>query len=346
MSGGSESGEGETYSTYSLLHIASSFGEEEKIKNILNNIYLSKRPYPQKQPYGGTKQLQQPSQGSQGLGDYVESLCLDDRNLLDHRGNSPLFWACHFGQLETVEMLMNQYHMPVNRQNKEGDTPLAVSVKSGSFDVVCTLLDHGANPNIPNLRAETPLHIASCFGYSDICRELIKFGGWIDAEDDCGDTPLHWAVREEQVEIVEVLLSLGADPYHLNEDDESPLNLAESVGSDSLVNVFDSIACPVEIEIDGEAYGFPFMSNDTTFSKEETSNSMDVDVVNSDDSVGGNVDINEIDTSGTVYPSSLGKEEEYLYLAGKDLDKYINGGEKNIPKGTFNKVQHVLIENT
>jgi len=331
MSGESGSGDGgETYFCLSLLHqLASSFGEEEKIKDILKNFTRpSQRTTldPQNSLHKNEKQLQQPSQGSQGLGDYVESLCFDDRTLLDHRGNSPLFWACLFGNNDTVEMLIEQFHMPVNRQNNDGETPLAVGVKSGSFDVVCTLLDNGANPNIPNLRAETPLHIACCLGYSDICRELIKFGGWIDAEDDCGDTPLHWAVREEQLEIVEILLSLGADPYHLNEDDESPLNLAESVGSDSLVNAFDSIACSSEIEIDGEAYGFPFSHdyNAREHSKEDTSNSMDVDVVYSDDSISsGNVDINEIDTSGTVYPSSLGKEDEFLYVAGKDMQKYL-----------------------
>jgi hypothetical protein len=211
-------------------------------------------------------------------------------------------------------MLIKQFHMPVNRQNNDGDTPLAVGVKSGSYDVVCTLLDNGANPNISNLKAETPLHVASCLGYSDICRELIKFGGWIDVEDDSGDTPLHWAVREEQIETVEMLLSLGADPYHLNEDDESPLSLAENVGSDTLVNAFDSISYSVEIETDGEA-GFSFGKGDFNtkeHSKEDTSYSMDVDVVSED---------SQSDISGTVYPSSLGNEDEFLYIAGKDMQK-------------------------
>jgi len=261
MSDSGSSEDGETYSCFSLLQVAQSLnGEEEKMKDILR-ILTSKL---QNRPNGET--LQKSSQGSL-FGDCVDSKSFDDRTLLDHRGNSPLFWACLFGQHETVDMLITQFHMHVNRQNKDGETPLAVGVKSGSFDVVCTLLDHGANPNIPNLKAETPLHYASCLGYSDICKELIKFGGWIDVEDDCGDTPLHWAVREEQIEVIEILLSLGADPYHLNEDDESPLNLAESGCSEALVNTFDSITYSVDIDI-GLA-GFSF-SNDREHSKENS----------------------------------------------------------------------------
>jgi hypothetical protein len=261
-----------------------------------------------------------------------QPLFFDDSKLLDHRGNSPLFWACHFGQNDTVNLLIKDYHMPINRQNFDGDTPLAIGVKSGSYDVVCTLLDCGANPNIPNVRAETPLHIAACFGYSDICKEIIKFGGWIDAEDDCGDTPLHWAVREEQVDIVGILLGLGADPYHENEDNESPFNLAESVGSESIVNVFDSIAGTKdtkETEIDGEAFDFTFMkSNDYRISKglDESSNAMEVDVTNSDDSVHGTVEI-DVNSSGTVHPSSFGKEDEYFFLAGLE-EKNINEEKK------------------
>lgn len=252
----------------------------------------------------------------------------NDKNILYHNGNSPLFWACLFGQNETVKVLVEKYQMPVNRQNNDGDTPLTVSVKNGAYDVVCTLLDHGANPNIPNLRAETPLHVSCCFGYSDICKELIKFGGWIDAEDDCGDTPLHWAVREEQIEIVELLLTLGANPFHLNEDEESPLKLAESVGSEALVNAFDSFAWSTGSEIDGDAYIFSVISsNDFGFSKDLPKGESSMDVVYSDDSLsGGNSEDLEVvvNTSGTVYPSSLGKEDEYIFLAGKD-EKYSTG---------------------
>jgi ankyrin repeat protein len=259
---------------------------------------------------------------------------LDDKNILFHDGNSPLFLSCLNGHNEIVKMLLEKYQLPVNKQNHEGETPLALCVKNGDYDVVCTLLDYGANPNISNLRAETPLHLASCFGYTDICKELIKFGGWIDAEDDCGDTPLHWAVREEQIEIVQILLALGANPFHENEDEESPMKLAESVGSDSLVNVFDAIASTDGNDVDGEVYGLSLVSSNDIGSIgvpkeiEPTLLLNSMDYVNSDDSSGGNVDFEVIDTSGTVYPSSLGKEDEYIFLAGKD--------DKNPPRRSVN----------
>jgi len=219
-----------------------------------------------------------------------------------------------------VNLLIKRYKMPVNRQNEDGDTPLAVGVKSGNYDVVCALLDHGANPNIPNLRAETPLHIAACFGYEDISKELIKYGGWIDAEDDCGDTPLHWAVREEQLAIVGLLLRLGADPHHVNEDDESPINLVENVGSDALVNAFDSIAGSTnglnETGFDGVSDVFSYMNSNcfkiSRGSSKDDSNSMEIELGNSD------IDV-DINSSGTVHPTSFGKDDEYMHSsAGKE----------------------------
>jgi len=164
----------------------------------------------------------------------------------------------------------------------------------------------------------------------DICKELIKCGGWIEAEDDCGDTPLHWAVREEQREVVEMLLALGANPFHLNEDEESPIILAESVGSEAIVNVFDAIASTSGNEVDGDAYGFSLVSSNDIGSvgvPKETELSTSMEFVISDDSSDGNVDI-EVNTSGTVYPSSLGKEDEYIFLAGKD-EKYPPGSSVN-----------------
>jgi len=45
-------------------------------------------------------------------------------------------------------------------------------------------------------------------------------------------------VREEKVDIVRLFLSVGSDPGHLNYDEETPLMLAEMVGSPSMKEAF------------------------------------------------------------------------------------------------------------
>jgi len=59
----------------------------------------------------------------------------------------------------------------------------------------------------------------------------------LDSEDEFGDTPLHYAIREDQAEIVEYLISMGADLDHMNQDDETPAELAEMVASDEVKKV-------------------------------------------------------------------------------------------------------------
>jgi len=226
--------------------------------------------------------------------------------------------------------------MPVNKQNYEGESPLSMAVMNGSYETVISLLESGANVNAANIRSETPLHLAACFGYVDICKELLRYGGWIDTEDDCGDTPLHWAVREEQREVIELLLNCGADPNHLNEDDESPQMLAESVSSESIVNVFDSIAASdMDTDLDAEANGFIFMNSSEFLATTKrpsisVNDESSIDVELSDDSIGrsGNIEI-DISSSGTVYPSSLGKEDEYIHVAGKPVNNIHNHNLNN-----------------
>jgi len=100
---------------------------------------------------------------SSSNGIHVSKTSLDERNLLDHQGNSPLFWAARYGRVDVVHLLIHQYNLPINRQNFEGESPLSMAVMSGSYETVCTLLESGANVNAANIRSETPLHLGSLF---------------------------------------------------------------------------------------------------------------------------------------------------------------------------------------
>jgi len=262
------------------------------------------------------------------------------KGTVDHQGNTPLIWASLYGRNDIVSQLIQNYDVPINVQNFEGESPLSAAVRNGNFDLVNFLLEKGANANLSNIRCETPLHLAACLGYLDICKELIRYGALIDLEDDCGDTPLHWAVREEKLEIVELLLSVGADPKHMNEDEESPQMLAQSVGSDSIASVFDSSMDTDIVDIGDDTAGFTFAnSNDSFFvsskisSIEDVSDDMELDLSDDGLSLSKSANINiDLRTSGTVYPSSFGKEDEYLIAGRSDNNKLLkqNNNYNNI----------------
>ena len=98
---------------------------------------------------------------------------------LDYYGNTSLSWAAFYGDERSVRYCVEDVGFRVDWQNFNGETPLAMAIKGGDYDVVCILLEYGANPNVGNCSGEMPLHYAACFGFRDICCELVRFGIWL-----------------------------------------------------------------------------------------------------------------------------------------------------------------------
>jgi ankyrin repeat protein len=48
----------------------------------------------------------------------------------------------------------------VNQRCFDGSAPLLVAVQNGFYEVAAYLLDHGADPNLPNGKGWTPLYLA------------------------------------------------------------------------------------------------------------------------------------------------------------------------------------------
>lgn len=77
-----------------------------------------------------------------------------------------------------------------------------------------------------NEAGETLLHRAVAAGRIANCRVLIGAGASISAVSKCGWTPLHTAAFYRRSNIVEYLLSLGADPLECDIGYATPLHLA------------------------------------------------------------------------------------------------------------------------
>ena len=85
-------------------------------------------------------------------------------------------------------------------------TPLHSAVLNQSFNIVCLLLRHGANPNAQNSSGTSPLHLVGDSS-PHIAQYLIKCGAFIDIQDNDGHSPLH---SISDLEIAKKFL--GADP--------------------------------------------------------------------------------------------------------------------------------------
>ncbi len=134
--------------------------------------------------------------------------------------------------------LLVRNQAPLNVQNTQGETVLFIAARQGDLDVVEYLLRAGANPNICNVDEASPLHISLANNNVAVAAALLKSGAHVNARDACGDSPLHWAVREGHVEAVQLLLSdYGCDRNAVNEDGETPSDLAFSLNASDIYNL-------------------------------------------------------------------------------------------------------------
>lgn len=151
----------------------------------------------------------------------------------DDNGNTLIILAAEQRSLPSLHWLLQHGHSP-NMANWNGDTALHSAALAGWTDGVHLLLHAGANPNSTNIRDETPLHFASSGGHLASMHLLILAGAMAGAADADGDSPLHWAVREDKLAAVDYLVRFAVqartfDLNAVNEDDETPLDLAQDM---------------------------------------------------------------------------------------------------------------------
>ena len=73
-------------------------------------------------------------------------------------------------------------------RDKDGQTPLHLALQAGQLDVVCMLIECGANVSVRNKDAfRTPFHVASQNGQLEVIRMLIERGTDVSA----GTLPLN-----------------------------------------------------------------------------------------------------------------------------------------------------------
>jgi hypothetical protein len=84
------------------------------------------------------------------------------------------------------------------------------AIYNGNIAEVDRLLKSGVSANVRNVKERTPLMLAVALGYQDIARLLMKYGADVTVRDAGGETALSIARRRDQVDMVNLLVALGA----------------------------------------------------------------------------------------------------------------------------------------
>ncbi|MCJ1262568.1 hypothetical protein MMC22_002438 [Lobaria immixta] len=176
---------------------------------------------------------------------------------------SALMVAAELGNNDVVSLLLADPRVLIDECDDQGSTSLHIAVCTARFNVVETLLDHGADTEAKDVFGEAPIFAAARKGLFTIFCLLVKYkADWksravgkdnllqycskygdhhlivryileelkaldIDARDSRGGVALHNAARFNCTKTIEVLLEFGARTDIRDKTGRTPLEVAE-----------------------------------------------------------------------------------------------------------------------
>ncbi|KAJ9582381.1 hypothetical protein L9F63_003274, partial [Diploptera punctata] len=117
-----------------------------------------------------------------------------DIDVKDSNGLSALMWASAYGQVPTVQLLV-QHGAQVDLQGQEGETSLLLAAASGHYEVVRLLLTEGAAVNHADEIGNTSLMYSVHGDHPHCTNELLLRGADITVVNLNGDTAYGIAVK-------------------------------------------------------------------------------------------------------------------------------------------------------
>lgn len=160
-----------------------------------------------------------------------------DVSQLTSEGNTILIGAINKKTpLKLIDLFL-AYGADPNAKSREGKTALFEAITSSRADIVTSLLEHGANPNLPGPKHmlwpstyQSPclqvllakgadpkkcpgiMELAASINNIESVRILLKAGVNPNAKKDGVYTPLCTSIRDDRADIFDLLLKNGADP--------------------------------------------------------------------------------------------------------------------------------------
>jgi len=111
---------------------------------------------------------------------------------------------------------------------QKGCSPLHAAAADGHPEIVCLLLQYGAELAATDNNGTTAIHYASAHKHTEVVRVLLHHGAEVDAKDAGGRTPLHYAALAGDPAPLQLLLDTGADVLAKDNAGWTPLHSSMS----------------------------------------------------------------------------------------------------------------------
>ena len=159
-----------------------------------------------------------------------------DPNAVDNSGMSLLHCAVLKKQDGIITYLLKvRACTPRTQIEKSGASPLYDAARMGTYDMVKSLVNYGADPNVVTKAGLTPLHQAAARGNLDMVKDLVQAGAEVNAIAENGRTPVFYAAERGKASTVNFLLEKKAEINLADKDGLTPLHLAAASGNVALV---------------------------------------------------------------------------------------------------------------
>lgn len=148
-------------------------------------------------------------------------------NKPDSDGLTPLMKAIIHGWDEALEKVFD-LSPDVNIEDASGETPIMLAIRFQRLELAKRLQQFGADPATKNKYQQSCLWFAAAHGYKEIFDWLYQFDKELNTiETQMQMTPLMVAGYNGKTEMVNHLLSLGADATIKNSNGKTAAKLAE-----------------------------------------------------------------------------------------------------------------------
>ncbi|XP_072007198.1 uncharacterized protein [Engystomops pustulosus] len=153
-------------------------------------------------------------------------------------GWSPLLVAAEKGHTGIVKVLL-QNQARVDVFDEHGKAALHLACENGHDQITDVLLWHKAFVNAKTKLGLTPLHLCAQNGFNHLVKLLVETHlASIDIMSLTKRTPLHLAALNGQLDVCNSLLSMNADVYAADIHGQTPLHLAAENDHSEVVKLF------------------------------------------------------------------------------------------------------------
>ncbi|PVD29769.1 hypothetical protein C0Q70_09026 [Pomacea canaliculata] len=145
---------------------------------------------------------------------------------------TPLWCAAVADHIDVVESLI-KHGADLNSQSDTGSTPVRSACYMTNIEVVKRLVEAGADIHLPNMNGGTCL--INSVQSPELCEFLIKHGARVNDRDKSNNLALHYAIREDRLDTVKLLVEYGSDYNAKNDYNDNALQTAALRGYEDIV---------------------------------------------------------------------------------------------------------------